>query len=531
MKQSMMILLGIVIFSSVCFSNPLPWTEITALSAEPPQITVRISLGDIPENSDSIIIMAGDTIFTAGGPAIINSDDILSQPLYTGQIITFDSSNTSGLVINPEADTINFSTWVDGFGPLIMEPARLGNLGHNPKILEGQNLHIAYYYYYHQWGHYKVLSFDFCEPDMGFTDVIINEINVHGTWNGGSGFIELYNKSVEDISLAGWKMVCDTIYDFPSDAIIQAHGFYVVDQADYPANFGVDINADNLYLISAQDDPQFAPGTLRRVDQVGWSSDHGENVSFMRYPDGDCRQHSNYEDLNWDFMGYNDQSSARTFENGFPSRGAANRHESPGFTVIGTRALVNDSGEGEIFWSNPIWAEGFQRSILVKSLTGYPETPADGTVLYEGTGQHYVDPDIPYDTPIYYTVFAVSDLVPEAEATDESRVRLLRATVREYLAGDANMINGQWPAQIIGGDVTYLVGYFRGLNQACNIAGFYCAADVNGDCQVIGSDVTRLVSYFRGTGVISYCPNFPPLWLNPDDLPETMPDGWPNCEE
>jgi hypothetical protein len=103
--------------------------------------------------------------------------------------------------------------------------------------------------------------------------------------------------------------------------------------------------------------------------------------------------------------------------------------------------------------------------------------------------------------------------------------------VNEYLPGDANMSNGQWPAQVIGSDVTYLVGYFRGINPGCDIAGFYNSADVNGDCLVIGSDVTRMVNYFRGLNQISYCPDYPPLWLSPDDLPTTMPDGWPNCEE
>jgi hypothetical protein len=100
----------------------------------------------------------------------------------------------------------------------------------------------------------------------------------------------------------------------------------------------------------------------------------------------------------------------------------------------------------------------------------------------------------------------------------------------QYLPGDANMINGQWPPTIIGGDVTYLVGYFRGINGPCLVGGFYNSADANGDCSIIGSDVTRLVSYFRGISDIAHCEDYPPAWLVPDDCPSEAPAGWPNCE-
>ena len=101
----------------------------------------------------------------------------------------------------------------------------------------------------------------------------------------------------------------------------------------------------------------------------------------------------------------------------------------------------------------------------------------------------------------------------------------------QFVPGDANMINGQWPVLVIGADVTYLVNYFRGLQPACIVGGFYNAADANGDCLVIGSDVTKLVTYFRGLTTLSYCPDYTPCWLTPaetNSVPE--PTGWPNCE-
>ena len=102
----------------------------------------------------------------------------------------------------------------------------------------------------------------------------------------------------------------------------------------------------------------------------------------------------------------------------------------------------------------------------------------------------------------------------------------------EYLPGDANIANGQWPPQVIGGDVTYMVNYFRGYeaNPPCFFNGFWASADINGDCNVIGSDVTKLVNYFRGSTEIEWCPDFEPLWPTPDDLPPEAPDEWPNCE-
>jgi hypothetical protein len=100
----------------------------------------------------------------------------------------------------------------------------------------------------------------------------------------------------------------------------------------------------------------------------------------------------------------------------------------------------------------------------------------------------------------------------------------------QYVAGDANMYVGQWPPQVIGGDVTFLVNYFRGVVQPCLLGGFYCSGDANGDCQVIGSDVTRMVNYFRGIIGILPCPDYESAWPTPEDIPETAPDGWPNCE-
>ncbi len=99
-----------------------------------------------------------------------------------------------------------------------------------------------------------------------------------------------------------------------------------------------------------------------------------------------------------------------------------------------------------------------------------------------------------------------------------------------YFPGDANMSAGVWPPAVTGSDVTYLVNYFGGITPGCDLNGFYCSGDANGDCQVLGSDVTALVNYLIGIGPISYCEDYPPTWPTPGDLPPNAPDGWPNCE-
>lgn len=84
-----------------------------------------------------------------------------------------------------------------------------------------------------------------------------------------------------------------------------------------------------------------------------------------------------------------------------------------------------------------------------------------------------------------------------------------------YIPGD---VNGDGTRQ--GGDVTFLVRYFKGLAippyscyDVSNKAMLYSAADINGDCQLRGADVTRLVGFFKGIAVLSPCPWTPPCGI------------------
>ena len=408
MKKSF-VLVWLLVLVLMAYSNPRPPAEVTRISAYPPEIEIECSFGE-----DTLDI-SGCIIVTSQSYATVNPGTIYHSGNFNGFIL-LDSVNTSGFIINPEGDSVYSNIAIDDY-EVFLESIKLGNLGRSSPPLKGHPTTLNHYLIYFPggdpvpWNHY---SFNFSNPDFGWTEIVINEINTHGAWQNNSDFIELFNKSNDPLSLAGWKIVCDTVFDMPDDAFIPAFGYYVVDEEVFPPTFDMDCSADNIYLLNAND--RIYINGPRLVDQVGWSSDHGENVSFMRYPDGDADS-SLYMTA---FLGYNDASSG-TFENGFPTRGAANRHDCPGFAVIGAAADSIDDGSARIHWTDPIWDEQFDHSVLVKSLEGYPETPSEGEVIHEGTDQQFTDNYIPPSGPAYYTVFAY-DLGGEySTPTGESR--------------------------------------------------------------------------------------------------------------
>jgi len=384
-------LLGLLFLTAfkLCYANPFSMAMISRISAYPPEIELYVPY---LYGGDSVDV-SGYMIYTSSGTAVINQGTVMYD-----EWITFDSSNTSGFVINAEADSVYLDIQIDNEPPLY-ESVKFGNWERQSPPIKGHSTSVYAYFpdhpQYPEWPWF-FLSFDFATPDLSWTDIIINEINAHGTWQNESGFIELYNKSNDSRSLDGWQIVCDTIYSLPADAIIPSHGFYVIDGNDFPGSFDMDYALDNIYLISP-DSLWRNPGP-RLVDQVGWSSDHGENVSFMRYPDGDAFESTH-------FYGFDDTSST-TFENGFPTRGAANRHDCPGFVAIGARADSIDEGSGRIHWTDPIWDEGFDYSVLVNNDDHFPQTYDDGNIIYQGTNQQFNDLYIPPVGPTFYTVFA-----------------------------------------------------------------------------------------------------------------------------
>lgn len=111
----------------------------------------------------------------------------------------------------------------------------------------------------------------------------------------------------------------------------------------------------------------------------------------------------------------------------------------------------------------------------------------------------------------------------------------------QYLSGDVNMALGIWPPATLGGDVTFLVNYFKGSpfavscllnNPSAGNPYFWAPADANGDCNIMGSDVVKMVNYFRGATTLETCDDYePPCWLSTSEAEaDGEPVGWPNCE-
>jgi hypothetical protein len=391
------ILIATVFLGSLSFqpgkANPLPPYEIVYIKAFPPQIGLSLF-----EPTD----LSGDTIFTTSGIAIIDSGVIAEGYRYDPFIL--DSSNTSGFALNADADSVRVN--ISGEIWSLAGPEEWGTLGIDPPPILGHYIEQDIYNV-PPWYYFNVFCLDDADPDQGRTNVIINEVNAHGTWRDGANFVELYNEGSDEISLAGWKIVCDTILNLPGDATIHAHGFYVIDEASFPASFDMDLAGDNIYLIDADSD---------LVDQVGWSSDHGEDVSFMRFPDGDTLP----QEWNSAFWGFDDASSF-SFEDGFPSRGAPNRYFSPGLKVIGIRCDTAYC-TANISWTNPIWLSVFTDAILRRSTDSFPQTPYDGDIIYEGPGQWCSDRDITPGQTYYYTVFARTSCGDYSEPDSESQI-------------------------------------------------------------------------------------------------------------
>lgn len=70
-----------------------------------------------------------------------------------------------------------------------------------------------------------------------------------------------------------------------------------------------------------------------------------------------------------------------------------------GFTAVaGTNAIA-------LSWMNPTDPD-FDAVKIVRSTTGYPRNPSDGSSIYEGTDETIPDGDISLDVRYYYTIFA-----------------------------------------------------------------------------------------------------------------------------
>lgn len=118
-------------------------------------------------------------------------------------------------------------------------------------------------------------------PNLGGVDVVINEVLPNNA-SGEEEFVELYNKGASAVDIGGWFITDgDDGYTVPSGTTIPAGGFWVLRGSTWVAQaiFFDDLynSGDNVYLFT--DD-------WVKVDQIGWSTNHGVGRSLGRIYDG-----------------------------------------------------------------------------------------------------------------------------------------------------------------------------------------------------------------------------------------------------
>jgi hypothetical protein len=372
----------------MAISNPLPPYSISEYSTSPPWIELYCD-----PFYDSLL--SGVVIHTMGGDAVIDSGVVV--PLEG--VLVLDSGNTSGFTLNSEGDSIVI--------PELFVEIAYGCMGaYSVPPLPNESA---------AWSYRHNASLNFClapspgdwghaaECLWGQTQVVINEVNSTCTWGTECRFVELFNRSASPVDISDWQIVCNDRYYIPSSTYIPAGGHYILDERLFPSDFGLSPNCDNVYLLD---------GSEHLVDQTGWSSNHGDDVSFMRFPNGGPDTMS-FDD----YTGFSDETSI-CFSDGFPSRGAPNRYQSPGLRIIGIRADTL-GGYANIYWTNPIWLTVFDQAILRKSMIEFPRTPFDGDLIFEGREQEYLFDQITPGQTAYYTVFARSGCgdysIPDSE--------------------------------------------------------------------------------------------------------------------
>jgi hypothetical protein len=156
----------------------------------------------------------------------------------------------------------------------------------------------------------------------------------------------------------------------------------------------------------------------------------------------------------------------------------------------------------EYFYCNP--SDSFPDSIYAVGLARSNGIPPHPVALDSGRGPIFymtfrLPPNIDTDTLInYYVPLSVEQLFVSDSFGFTNVSYFYSGSVQmtldpsQIVRGDANC-NGERR----GSDVTYLVGYFKGLSLGpCMLR----AGDANCDDFVSGGDVTYLVRYFKGVG-------------------------------
>lgn len=120
-------------------------------------------------------------------------------------------------------------------------------------------------------------------------EVVLNEV-LFNPLNPSDAFVEIYYPGWRSVSLAGYKVVCDSESTIGAITLDPSNREAILRYPSDPSFFSdMTATGDNVYLYDSSG---------RLLDMVGWSSPHTQGLSVARVPDG-----------RGDYDGYNDPAS------------------------------------------------------------------------------------------------------------------------------------------------------------------------------------------------------------------------------
>ncbi|MBK9055162.1 MAG: lamin tail domain-containing protein [Chloroflexi bacterium] len=284
------------------------------------------------------------------------------------------------------------------------------------------------------------------------TDIVINEVLAYPRC--GSEWIEIHNRSTNDINIGGWELADEDgfIYRFPDLTFIPNDAYLTV-------YLGDGVNSGTNYFTG----DAFAGALDNGEDQVSLYTSAVHNVAtlvdFVQWDNNNSLAHPEDDDLavtagKWPSGGYvsapvigqslgRDRQSTNSFtpadwdgsggphSAGVVTPGALNVSipnadiTPPGsVTNIQITPLIGQEGTLQLTWHNPTAGDLAGVKVLRDDDT-YPASLNDGTLVYDGLDSTFTDTGITPGAAAYYTLLAYDDSGNIACPTTTSQTRAI----------------------------------------------------------------------------------------------------------
>lgn len=96
-------------------------------------------------------------------------------------------------------------------------------------------------------------------------------------------------------------------------------------------------------------------------------------------------------------------------------------------TVTNLSGTPSDRKAG-LTWTNPT-AKDYARTVILRSTAGHPSGPEDGMVIYNGSGDNFLDKELQNGVPCYYAAIPYTTAGVPGTIADGSRVRVMPQAV------------------------------------------------------------------------------------------------------